>query len=202
MPLRRAARWAALCAVAVSVRLPAQPTVRPAHLHPTQDEVATRPQTRFLLRISQQALAGYGGLEKVQFRLLWDVTPPPPSRSAAVPPPCMAVPTRVVRPRVMPTGELDFGVLFDGADLRVRGAQLQEAVFYLVAEVEGQPGSNLLVSTDDLKRYVVSGVRLILQPPPGNPSPVQIQNIKSRQSKLGEITPTSGACWRVTDLPA
>ena len=198
-------RLAAACALAVAVRLPAQ-TVRVANLQPSEEEVSAQPDRRVLILFDADALEEYGGVEKLRFRLLWDVTPPPqprpPDRSAAPPPPpCMVVPTRVVRPRETSDGEVDFGPLFTVADLRVNGERLQETVFYLVAEVEGVPGNSLLVHPEDLRRYVNTGVRLILQPLPGRASVQQIRTIILRQRQLGEITPTPRQCWSVVKAP-
>jgi hypothetical protein len=189
-------RMAAACALLGAARLPAQ-TVRVADLHPPRARIPAQPQKRLLLRIDAQALARYGGVTGVQFRLLRD---DPLSRGLSPgTAPCVAVPTRSLRPpRMNPsTGELDFGVLFKGSDLGVAGRRWKETTFYLVAEVAGMPGGELRVRASDLGRYRGGGVLLVLQPPDAPPTATNIQQIKTRQSREGTIRPTPGPCWTV-----
>jgi hypothetical protein len=188
-------RVAVACGVLAAARLPAQ-TVRVANLQPRQARIPTQPQKRLLLRIDPRALARYGGIGGVQFRLVRDQAP---DRSA-VPVRCVIVPTRPLPPpRVIEhTGELDFGVLFKGTDLSVAGDRWKESTFYLVAEVAGLPGQELRLSTGDLRRYQVGGVLLVLQPPSAPPTSDDLRQIRLRQSREGRVKPAPQPCWTVS----
>jgi hypothetical protein len=188
--LRGLAAAALLLAVAAAESASAQ-TVRVADLQPRQRQVFTRPAQPLRLSVNLTALQGYGGVTGVRFRLVSEGMAEFRSTTGA----CMAVPTRILSPRLTSTGELDFGSVFSLGDLNVERGRLAETRFYLVAEVAGLTGDDLFMRQADLKRYVVRGVRLVVRAPTGPTSPAQIKKIESRPEPHAK--PSSAQCWTV-----
>lgn len=183
----------ALLLAAVGVgRLSAQ-TVRVADLEPRSFEVQTGPSQPLQLSVNMAALQRYGGIARVRFRIVREVLVEGQTGSA-----CMSIPTRILTPRInATTGQLDFGQPFTVFDLDVKRGRLAEASYYLVAELAGAPGENLFLRPEDLKRYTVRAVVVVVEPHTDTPPLSLLKKIEADpgdQAKPGG----TGQCWTVS----
>lgn len=193
---RRWALWAAVPLVfADASGLAAQTVVRLANLQPRPRQIFTRPLQPVRLTIDVNALNGYGGISRVRFRLVSKGAADSRNATSA----CMTIPTRTITARMTDAGELDFGPVFRLGDLNVSGGRLEETLFYLVAEVAGSPGDDLVMRPQDLNRYVLGGVRLVVRAPPVSPNPAQLKKIQPSPGAGSQSKPGgTRQCWTVS----